>query len=766
MTAAELPPYDSLVTLRADHDALLRDEPAVVGHPEHPEEVDAGYAERVKTFLLRASVTGRYLYPLEERRPIQSMLTYWATFLIRIKERAEGNLLEPFDPEAARARVREARQLGPDAPLNPYQSLAPFGEQDAALFFGRSQMGNEAVARLRNARVLLISGPSGGGKSSLACAGVIPLLKAGAIQGSADWCYPKAFVPGTAPVQALLEAIRTCGITAKDSKSFAAELRRPVVLLIDQFEELFLIGVPEPQREEFIAALRSLAEGDIDHRLVLTMRSDSMEYLERYQTLIDSGVEILPISPMTASELRASIEAPAAMLGVRYESTVVDTLVREFQGESAALPLLQFVLTRLWQVHERSGGEVITEKELHEVGPPGEALGKVAQTCLDDLSADGVKHMRQVMFALLQPGLGQLVHRRRARRKELWEIGASEEIDRLVDRLHREGLVRVISGREAKDDVIEVTHESVLQNWPALQEWIRERREKVPRRLLITESARQWKLTKDNVYLLTGSLLEEAERADDLSNDERELIAQSRRKTTIVRSSYAAYVALLIALFSVLASLRSSQQLNTNRAINEALALERDNIEKETNERKKRLKEFETQAKTLASELKKNETKLKQAKANLAAAEKRVRVLSQVVQKEGSNKYATANTTPESFEEQSTIIQQSAESLARVYIQAPESSRTAAAALKSGLASKQVITPGVEIVGTRPPSQLEMRGREQDFDGPEYKRVATALQSLGVTPVWRKFPPNIEKRALPNRFEIWLPGSLTYEGIH
>lgn len=749
MMPPEPSPYDSLVALRADHDALLREEPAL----DAPSDA---YKERVRTFLLKASTTGRYLYPLDERRPIQSMLTYWATFLIRFKVRAEGNLLEPFDPEAARERVRIARKLGPDAAMNPYQSLAPFGEQDAAFFFGRSQIGNEAIQRLRNARVLLIAGPSGGGKSSLARAGVIPLLKAGAIEGSAAWCYPEPFVPGNAPVQALLDAVWPCGGRDDDPGRLASTLSQPVVLLVDQFEELFLIGVPEGQRKEFIATLKSLAESDLDHRIVLTMRSDSMEYLERYEDLIRSGVEILSIAPMTANELRASIEAPAAMLGVRYESTVVDAIVREFQGEPAALPLLQFVLTRLWQIHERKGGNVITEGDLQEVGPPGEALGKVAQACLADLSADGVKHMRLVMFALLQPGLGQLVHRRRARRKELWDIGPRVEIDQLVDRLKREGLVRVVPGGKSEDDVVEVTHESVLQSWPELQSWIRERREKVPRRLLITESARQWKATKDSVYLLSGSLLEEAEKADDLSEDEKALIAQSSRKTKIVRSSYAGYVAILIALFSIIAYYKSSQQVNTNKAINAALLEQRLSLSAEKDKLNSEIED-----------LKREKEGLIRAKAaiqsELNTANRVAKSATSVLSRQTSILFERSNLKPDEFESSLPAMALKTSELARVYIQTPVASKTQADALRTALASRQILTPGIEVVSDRssPRKDAELRGRDQDYRNDEYIRVTTVLDAIGVKTRWRKFPPAVEQRALPNRFEIWLPASFT-----
>jgi len=119
---------------------------------------------------------------------------------------------------AARGNVPAAQVLaaadgaGPRPPAVtsfPYRGLAAFGEQDAAFFFGREAATAQVLDRmsrhLAGAGLLVVSGVSGAGKSSLLRAGVLPRIRAGglaAASGSASWpCV--LFTPTHAPLDEL-----------------------------------------------------------------------------------------------------------------------------------------------------------------------------------------------------------------------------------------------------------------------------------------------------------------------------------------------------------------------------------------------------------------------------------------------------------------------------------------------------------------------------------------------------------------------------------
>src|SRR5690348_8493704 len=183
---------------------------------------------------------------------------------------------------------------------SPYPGLAVFGEQDAGWFFGREAATAEMLDRmsrlLAGAGLLVVSGASGAGKSSLLRAGMLPRIRAGglaAAPGAASWpCV--LFTPTRAPLDEL--ALRVAPLAGADASAvrrglaadpdgFAltarqAALTRPrgqpgangsmadrdqpprqgqLLLVVDQFEELFTQCAEEGQRRAFITALHAAA---------------------------------------------------------------------------------------------------------------------------------------------------------------------------------------------------------------------------------------------------------------------------------------------------------------------------------------------------------------------------------------------------------------------------------------------------------------------------------------------------------------------------
>ena len=166
---------------------------------------------------------------------------------------------------------------------SPYRGLGAFEEQDAAFFFGRDTAVAELLGRmsrhLQGPGLLVVSGVSGAGKSSLLQAGVLPGIRGGrlgAAPGSASWpCL--VFTPGRAPLDELaLRVGLLAGADAAevrrgldaDPEGFALTARqaalapppgpgpdpagrpRPprLLLVVDQFEQVFTQCAEEGQR--------------------------------------------------------------------------------------------------------------------------------------------------------------------------------------------------------------------------------------------------------------------------------------------------------------------------------------------------------------------------------------------------------------------------------------------------------------------------------------------------------------------------------------
>src|SRR6266487_2403256 len=115
--------------------------------------------------------------------------------LVVEKEDAEEQLAQIL------ARLERLRDRPTDS-RNPYLGLLTFQEEDADRFFGREVLVADLVDRASRAPFLAVLGASGSGKSSVVRAGLVPMLRGGALSGSERWRYV-TLRPGPRPLDAL-----------------------------------------------------------------------------------------------------------------------------------------------------------------------------------------------------------------------------------------------------------------------------------------------------------------------------------------------------------------------------------------------------------------------------------------------------------------------------------------------------------------------------------------------------------------------------------
>lgn len=532
-------PFPSLTALRSAHNALLE------RHRTEAEE--EAFWQDVKGFLYRGRATGMLLDNEEDRWAVQSLLDYWAATAISVGQTMPDAVLVDFDPT-----------LAPEIPDDrcPYVGLAAFREYQQPYFFGRQQLVDTVMVNVATDRLLAIIGSSGSGKSSIMLAGVIPLLKQGAIAAqdghpaSDQWRYSQRLVPGSNPLANLGRAIVPKGedgqldVTVASKFAFVADgCRRepdylvklinetgdtPFVLIIDQFEEIFTLCTDEAERHAFIENLIALIQSPgARHTVILTMRTDFESFVARlpeFQTHFEEA--IIRVTPLNAAELRAVIEQPAAMIGLKFEEGVVDALVQDVLGEPAALPLLQFTLLKLWEKRDRNR---ITWDTYKTLGGGRLALARSADQLYESLIPEEQLTARRILLRLVRPGDGLEITSNRVRRTVFYQTGeARDRLDRVLQRLVDADLLRLSAGEKPADDQIEVAHEALVRNWPRLVGWLEDERGRIRERLRLTAAAEQWlKLDRDPGALLRGALLDDARRHPDLSELEEAFIAAS-----------------------------------------------------------------------------------------------------------------------------------------------------------------------------------------------------------------------------------------------
>jgi WD40 repeat protein/energy-coupling factor transporter ATP-binding protein EcfA2 len=520
--------FPSFDSLRAAHSDMLK----LYRQSNESQEMEA----KIVTFVQKAKATGVLIDIENDRMAAQSLLDYWSTHLFRLGVETPETTLDEFDSS-----------LAPDLPdaLCPYRGLNPFSEVDSAVFFGRQRLINNLVEHLKKSRLLCVVGPSGSGKSSAVRAGLIPSLKNGSLEGSQDWAYLPIFMPGSKPLENLAHALHPSNKNEKSSeREVASSLAKdqglllslvsknfstPVVVVVDQFEEVFTLCTDDEIRQAFVGNLVNLAQAPgAGHFVILTMRTDfesKVSLLPSFQPLFEQN--LVRVMPLNASELRAAVEEPAKRVGLKFEEGVVDALLTDILGEPAALPLLQFTLLRLWDLRDHNR---ITWESFRRLGGARQALAKSADEFFNKLIPEEQTTARRILLRLVRPGEGLEITSNRLRRSELYQKAeASDRIDRVLDKFFNARLLRLTHGDNPADDQIEVAHEALVRNWPTLVNWLEEERINIRERQRLTTAAERWQsLNQDQAALLRGVLLEEALQYEDLNELETAFLQASQ----------------------------------------------------------------------------------------------------------------------------------------------------------------------------------------------------------------------------------------------
>src|SRR6266699_2659850 len=434
--------------------------------------------------------------------------------------------------------------MRPLVPRNPYKGLLAFTEHDARDFFGRDTLIDELATAVvialtreqkegKYARLLAVLGPSGSGKSSVVMAGLLPCLHDGRVLNSKEWMYLDLAFPGAHPLGALAVSLAK-QLPARDAVSVHDELasasahnlhllvsqlvaswQQRVVLIVDQFEEVFTLTTDEAERQHFFELLvTAVTEPRGPLFVILLLRADfyhrAMHYPELYRLIDRLHV---PVLPLTREELRRVIEQPANLPEVQltFENGLVDELLYDMQGQSGALPLLEFTLDQLVQ---RRNGHQLTLQAYREMGGVKGALSGHAEETYPALPSDEPRRMaRDVFLRLLVPGATeQDTIRRRADRSEF------EQVDSVQTRQMHETLERFIrarlltTNRIAGKTTVEVSHEALIREWRRLAEWLREAPGDILFQRSLSDDVIEWEQrTRPRDRLYRGVQLKEAQ---------------------------------------------------------------------------------------------------------------------------------------------------------------------------------------------------------------------------------------------------------------
>ena len=467
---------------------------------------------------------------------------------------------------------------------SPYKGLKRFNFSDRDRFFGRDALIARLVKAVNQSNFSLILGASGSGKSSIVRAGLIPELKKTL---ASERFYDFIFTPNRNPFESFYRCLLSQEKDYYFEESEAAAARRIApdtfstvinnlkslderwLIFIDQFEELFTICSDPEVRQNFIDGIVQLVSAkDTSVRVVIAMRADFLEHFSFYPGLgiIANQNNIHLVIDMHSDELRQAIEQPAAKHGAIFEEGLVEQIIKELEGQSGYLPLLQYTLNLLWESECREEGtdgrpriesRILCRSSYNLLEGVRGALQNRVNNIYGSLDQDGQASAKQIflrMVSIIDTEAGTRAVSRRAYRSEF----DGQYIESTLNKFINENLL--VSGYEnlsskelsfgeesstvAREQraTVEVAHEILLSSWGELKRWLEEEKETIILKNWLAEEVRRWQKIKlidesrAQEELLKGSRLEQIvilrkknsfERIGGLSSKENEFIDES-----------------------------------------------------------------------------------------------------------------------------------------------------------------------------------------------------------------------------------------------
>jgi WD40 repeat protein len=394
----------------------------------------------------------------------------------------------------------------------PYRGLLPFGEADAEVFYGRERMTAELTVQVARGGLLVVTGASGAGKSSLLRAGLLPALARGVqIPGSEHW--PRiVMTPTRHPLTELATQLAARsggnavdvrdGLAGRPARAHlavrqaaladAARGRREheasgcngcrLVLVVDQFEQVFTLnGGPEgeAERRAFIAALHAAAtspagpECEPAALVVIAVRGDFWDTCAAYPELADALQDNqFVVGAMTEGDLRLTITGPAEAAGLGIDPALVDTIVGEVgagrHDMTASLPLLSQAMLLTWENRE---GTRLTSHGYGRSGGVGHAVQASADAAHDALPGRQQVLARDMLRAMTVATRDGRFAPRPVTRASLYaaHLGTEQaEIDAVLEAFASRRLVVLDA------DSAQISHDALLSAWPRLRAWLEE----------------------------------------------------------------------------------------------------------------------------------------------------------------------------------------------------------------------------------------------------------------------------------------------------
>lgn len=296
---------------------------------------------------------------------------------------------------------------------SPFKLLDAYAEQDRSIFFGRDEEIETLYRLLGESRLVLVYGRSGTGKTSLIQCGLTSKFS------PTNW-LPIMVRRGTNINASLAEAIAAHAITpipagttlTEAIRSIYLDHLRPIYLIFDQFEELFVIGSKDEQ-ERFYGAVQAILNANIACRIIVSLREEYLAALDRFEQIVPTlFAKRLRVEPMTAVNVKKVIMGTTAAYGIALEhgEATAARIIEQIHDNRSQVQLayMQVYLDHLYRIsaHNNPGGATLfTDAEVDAAGQ----LGDIMAEFLDSQEKDIQRTLEQTNAGVPKGAVSRLL---------------------------------------------------------------------------------------------------------------------------------------------------------------------------------------------------------------------------------------------------------------------------------------------------------------------------------------------------------------------
>ncbi|HAW53197.1 MAG TPA: High-affnity carbon uptake protein Hat/HatR, partial [Flavobacteriales bacterium] len=435
--------------------------------------------------------------------------------------------------EQEASAVKTGKKINPK--FNPFPGLRPFSISESHLFFGREGQSDEILKNLAEHHFVAVMGASGSGKSSLIYCGLVPILHGGFITEAGSRWRVVHSRPGNAPIDNLAQAISESDLK-KDAlaeekavqknitstvlrssslglieavKQLNTEKKENVLIIIDQFEELFRFKSSVEDEAKSVnestafvkLLLAAIHQKEAPIYVVITMRSDFIGDCAQFHELtraINDSNYLIP--RMTRDDFKNAVEGPVAVGGGQISSRLVQQLLNDVGDNQDQLPILQHALMRTWDfwIENRVDDyEEIDIEHYDAIGKMESALSEHANEAYDELSESQKRVCESLFKTLTEKGGDNRGIRHPTQVTKIAEIAQSEpnEIIKVVENFRAAGRSFLMPAPHVPlnaSSVIDISHESLMRIWDRLKVWVDDEANAVNMYLRLSEASEMY----------------------------------------------------------------------------------------------------------------------------------------------------------------------------------------------------------------------------------------------------------------------------------